>query len=183
MKKPTDKAVGLIKNRQRKLGRVIGKEGNMDQDSGYKDAWNKAIQLLSRREYSRKELERKLSEYADSTTIQKLLCSLENDGYLSDQRFCESFIRMRCGQGHGLIRINFDLRQKGISSELIAHCLEELAFDWFELALEQYQRKYQRNLVCVDYKERAKRTRFMAQRGFSMDQIKYAIENAVQYTP
>jgi len=155
----------------------------MDQDSGYKDAWNKAIQLLSRREYSRKELQQKLNAYAESEVIQELLGSLEDDGYLSDQRFCESFIRMRCGQGHGLIRINFDLKQKGISSELIEDCLEELDVDWFELALEQYQRKYQRSLVCADYKERAKRTRFMAQRGFSMDQIQYAIENAAQYTP
>lgn len=146
-------------------------DGNPD-----KDAWNKAIQLLSRREYSCKELSQKLARSSEGADIDSVLNRLEEEGYLSDRRFCESFVRMRVGQGHGLIRIRFDLKQKGITSELLNRCLDDLDIDWFAEAEELYRRKYREPLVDKDFKERSKRMRFMSQRGFSMDEIQFAIE-------
>ncbi|WP_415892531.1 regulatory protein RecX [Neptuniibacter sp. PT8_73] len=141
-----------------------------------KEAWSKAIQLLSRREYSYKELSQKLARSVEGADLDSVLQSLEEEGYLSDQRFCESFVRMRVGQGHGLIRIRFDLKQKGIASELLASCLEDLDIDWFVQAEELYRRKYREPLAGKDFKERSKRMRFMSQRGFSIDEIQFAIE-------
>lgn len=146
-------------------------DGNPD-----KDAWNKAIQLLSRREYSFKELSQKLARSSEGADIASVLNRLEEEGYLSDHRFCESFVRMRVGQGHGLIRIRFDLKQKGITSELLNRCLDELDIDWFAQAEELYRRKYREPLADKGFKERSKRMRFMSQRGFSIDEIQFAIE-------
>ena len=142
------------------------------------EAKNAAIGLLARREHSRKELATKLAKRCEQLDINEILDELEKLGYLSDQRFTESFIRMRCSQGHGEIRIRFDLKQKGISSDLISAMLERCDIDWFEQASELYQRKYRTLLDGKDYKERGKRMRYMSQRGFTMDQINYSIEQA-----
>ena len=141
-----------------------------------KDVWNKAIQLLSRREYSRHELEKKLYSFAKDVDSTNMLSRLAEAGYLSDERFAESFIRMKIGQGHGLNRIRFELSQKGIDAELITQTLESLQVDWFELAAELYQRKYRSQPRYEDFKEKNKRMRYMSQKGFSIDEINYALE-------
>lgn len=139
-----------------------------------KELYNRAIGLLARREYSAKELADKLAAVGEQESVAEVLAQLISQGYQSDRRFSDSFIRMRAGQGHGENRIRFDLKRKGIASDLITLCLEEQAVDWFELALEQYRRKYRGTTAAGDYKERAKRIRFMSQRGFTMEQISYA---------
>lgn len=140
-----------------------------------KEIWNKAIQYLSRREYSRVELATKLFSIGEKD--EAMLDLLEEQGYLSDRRFAESFVRMRVNQGHGLNRIRFDLRKKGIGSDLLQTVLEELDVDWYALASELYQRKYRAPLEKNDHKERNKRIRFMSQRGYLMDEIQWAINN------
>lgn len=139
-----------------------------------KDVWNRAIGLLARREYSRLELFKKLKPHSDGVEIEPVLERLSVSGYQSDARFTDSFVRMRVGQGHGLNRIRFDLKSKGINADLLQGVLEQNELDWFALAAELYQRKYAFSKQELDYKERAKRLRFMTRRGFSFDEIKYA---------
>ncbi|MGI1669346.1 MAG: recombination regulator RecX [Neptuniibacter sp.] len=151
----------------------------MSEQLSEKELWNKAIQYLSRREYSRMELFAKLGKQSPEA-VDSVLDSLEKEGYLSDRRFTESFIRMRAAQGHGLNRVRFDLKKKGVDTGLISEVLDELEMDWYELATDVYRRKYSQPLDKSDYKERSKRMRFMSQRGFSMDEIQYSLENSEQ---
>lgn len=148
-----------------------------EQDVTEKDVLHKAIDLLSRREYAQGELRAKLMKLGSEAQVEAVLQRLQDEGYQSDQRFIESFIRMRLGQGHGLIRIRFDLSRKGIESDLLAEVLDGLEVDWYEQARELYQRKYSHPLDKQDYKEKSKRMRYMAQRGYSMDEIQYAIDH------
>lgn len=145
------------------------------------EAKNAAIGLLARREHSRKELRDKLLARCESVDLDAVLDELESKGYQSDQRFTESFIRMRVGQGQGLIKIRFELQRKGIDNELIASAFEEADIDWFELAADLYTRKYRIALDSTDYKEKGKRMRFMSQRGFNAAQINFAIEAASEH--
>ncbi|WP_417223701.1 regulatory protein RecX [Amphritea sp.] len=145
------------------------------------DAKNAAIGLLARREHSRKELWDKLSARCESVDLDAVLDELMAKGYQSDQRFTESFIRMRVGQGQGLIKIRFELQRKGVDSELISSSFEAADIDWFELAADMYQRKYRTVLDVTDFKERAKRMRYMSQRGFTAGQINFAIEAASEH--
>jgi len=148
----------------------------MDKQVTEKDVWNKAIALLARREYCRVELLKKLKAYSAEVEIEPILMRLEESGYLSDRRFTESFIRMRVAQGHGQIRIRFDLKSKGVQSDLVQEVLEEQENDWYQLANELYARKYSASSKELDYKERSRRMRFMSQRGFNIDEIKHAEE-------
>ena len=138
-------------------------------------AKNAAIYLLARREHSRKELKEKLIARSELINLDLVLDELIERGYQSDQRFTESFIRMRSSQGQGMIKIRFELQRKGVDSELVAWAFEAADIDWFELAVDRYKRKYKAALAVDDYKERAKRMRFMSQRGFTSEQINHAI--------
>jgi regulatory protein len=134
-----------------------------------------AINLLSRREYSRHELLQKLSQRSSNIEqIEQLLERLTSAGYQSDQRFAESFLRSRINRGLGRMRIERELKDKGISIDLIDLVLQQ-DYDWFELAYEAGLKKSQ-NLDLSDYKEKQKLFRYLAYRGFAMDQIQYAVE-------
>lgn len=134
-----------------------------------------AINLLSRREYSRHELLQKLSQRSSNIEqIEQLLERLSSAGYQSDQRFAESFLRSRINRGLGRMRIERELKDKGISIDLIDLVLQQDQ-DWFELAYEAGLKKSQ-HLDLSDYKEKQKLFRYLAYRGFSMDQIQYALE-------
>lgn len=134
-----------------------------------------AINLLSRREYSRHELLQKLSQRSDNIElIEQLLERLTSAGYQSDQRFAESFLRSRINRGLGRMRIERELKDKGISIDLIDLVFQQ-DHDWFELAYEAGLKKSQ-NLDLSDYKEKQKLFRYLAYRGFAMDQIQYALE-------
>ena len=137
-----------------------------------------AIQLLARREYSRAELARKLRQKEfESDAIDSCLDALVEQSLQSDTRFAESFIRSRIARGQGVIRIKGELRQRGVDQETLAAALvavqEREAVDWFDIARDTLARRY--SSPGDTPKERAKRERFLATRGFDFEQIRYAL--------
>ncbi|XQU09256.1 regulatory protein RecX [Halomonas sp. LY9] len=137
-----------------------------------------AIQLLARREYSRAELARKLQQRSfEADDIDACLDALAEQSLQSDTRFAESFVRSRIARGQGVIRIKGELRQRGVDQETLSEALaaveEREAVDWFELAKETLARRY--DSPGETPKERAKRERFLATRGFNFEQIRYAL--------
>lgn len=135
----------------------------------------KVIQLLARREYSVSELTIRLSSKFDPELVEQVVDALAQQGLQSDHRFADNLVRGRISQGHGPIRIQSELKQKGIASDLIQQVLEENPVDWFELALSTYQRRFGEHHAS-DLKVRAKQLRFLQYRGFSLDQIRYALD-------
>ena len=83
----------------------------------------------------------------------------------SDERFVESFINGRKSKGHGPQRILRDLSGRCVSSHLVNTYLNMQDGQWQELARQVYGKKFG-EMPAADYKERAKRIRFMQQRGF-----------------
>ncbi|WP_409523464.1 regulatory protein RecX [Nitrincola sp. MINF-07-Sa-05] len=133
-----------------------------------------AIGLLARREYSRAELQQRLQRKASAEQVESVLDRLQNDGYQSDKRFAEVFIRNRISQGQGEIKIRYELRQKGVSDELVSAALQEADPDWFALALSVRERRFPMD-SSTDIKTQAKQLRHLVGRGFSYDQARYAL--------
>jgi regulatory protein len=134
-----------------------------------------AIHLLSRREYSLHELFQKLEPRSkNEAQVHSLLEKLVQAGYQSDQRFAESFLRSRINRGLGPMRIYRELKDKGINPHLIEQVFSD-DIDWFQNAYESGTKKSQ-SLDLTDYKQKQKLYRYLAYRGFDMEQIKYAIE-------
>lgn len=154
----------------------------------------KVLQLLARRDYSVRELVTRLAPKFDPDLVDQVLASFAERGLQSDQRFAENLVRGRINQGHGPIRIQAELKQKGISQPQIEQALEANPVDWYELAVTTCQRRFgspssvqddlqEDNPTDIeshtrrkaDLKARAKQMRFLQYRGFTMDQAQYAL--------
>lgn len=137
----------------------------------FNELFARGVRLLAMREHSIKEMTDKLSAKCEnSSAIQAVIDDLLDKKYLSEQRFTESYIRSRENRGFGPIKIKAELKNKGVSSDLIQDHLQEGAARWFDSAQSQYQKKYA-DKPCSDYKSWTKRARFMQSRGFSMEHI------------
>ncbi|MCE8033052.1 regulatory protein RecX [Billgrantia tianxiuensis] len=138
-----------------------------------------AIRLLARREYSRAELAQRLSVRTHSPeAIDDCLDALAEAGLQSDARFAESFLRSRVTRGQGPLKIRAELERRGVERALIAAVLaeaeQESEVDWFELAREVLERRF--SSPGDSPRERARRERFLASRGFDFEQIRHALE-------
>jgi regulatory protein len=129
----------------------------------------RALQALARRELSRAELQAKLLPHVVETDdLAALLEDLQKRGWLSDARAMEQTVRIRSAR-FGTQRIAHELRQKGISEELIASSLPQMKEGELEAARNVWQRKFA--TPPQDQKEKAKQVRFLQSRGFSMEVI------------
>ncbi|MFA6970412.1 MAG: recombination regulator RecX [Gallionella sp.] len=137
----------------------------------------RALQYLARREYSRSELAAKLRPYAqiedDFEQLQPidldgLLDDLIERGWLSDERAATQLLHARRPR-FGTQRITHEMRQKGLSDELIEQALPALKDSELESARGVWQRKF--GALPTDAKEKAKQMRFLQSRGFSLDVI------------
>ena len=131
----------------------------------------RACNFLARREHSRKELQNKLSHGCDNEQlIEELLDKLSREGLQSDKRFTEDFIQHRVNKGQGPVRIEQELRQRGIEQSLIDKFLASGTFDWLSLAEQVRVKKFGQS-VPGEYQIKAKQSRFLYSRGFNSDVI------------
>ncbi len=137
----------------------------------------RALQYLARREYSRAELRGKLLphvqvendfEQVQALDLDALLDDLTERGWLSDARATSQFVHSKRGR-FGTQRITHELRQRGISDELIAAALPELKDGELDAARDVWRKKF--GHLPQDAKEKARQLRFMQSRGFSLDVV------------
>jgi regulatory protein len=125
----------------------------------------RALGYLSRREYSRTELARKLKPFVEETdSLDTLLDALEAENWLSDSRFAESLIHRRSSR-LGASRIVGELKQHSVDQTLVEEASAQLRETELARALAVWQKKFGR--LPETPAERAKQTRFLASRGFS----------------
>mgnify|MGYP005648991369 CR=1 FL=1 len=85
----------------------------------------KALDLLSRREHSFKELYLKLKDRVDSKErLLEEINLLKKENLQSDERFSESYTRSRTLKGFGPEKISYELNSKGIEDSLIKAFLQ-----------------------------------------------------------
>ena len=140
----------------------------------------RAIDLLSRREHSRVELQRKLIRHADSAEqLEQLLDDLEQEKWLSDERFAHSLLNRRAHK-HGSRRIIQELKQNGISAQHIATLEASLRDTEFDRAYDVWERKF--NQLPADDKAYAKQYRFLVSRGFSPSVFQQILSHVKSHT-
>ena len=133
-----------------------------------------AIGLLARREHSTGELERKLeSRGFDAEVTSGVLAELARKGLLSDERYVTGFITHHAARGQGPLRIRSELRESGVSAELVERLLGQADVDWVDVARSVRRKKFSAS-PAMTFAERAKQSRFLQYRGFSQDQIRAA---------
>jgi len=130
----------------------------------------RALRLLSQREHSRVELERKLAEHEEEPgTLARALDELQAKGFISEERVVESVVHRRASK-LGAARVQQELAAKGLSAESMSLALEQLRVTEFERARDVWSRKFGES--ATDPKERAKQMRFLLSRGFAAEVVR-----------
>jgi regulatory protein len=133
----------------------------------------RALRLLSTREHSRVELERKLARFEEEKgTLAKALDELQAKGFISEARVIESVLHRRSAK-LGTARIKQELQSKGLEAGAVADALAGLKGTERERAQEVWRRKF--GEPPADAKEAARQMRFLATRGFNTEVIRRVV--------
>lgn len=152
-------------------GGAAGRESDDEHGSGHRarsepSAYGKALGLLARREYSGRELKRKLSVTGyGADEAAEALNRLREQSFQSDDRFAGLLVRSRVAQGQGPRRIRAELRSHGIDDAAAQQALIDEGADWLVLARQIYRRRYGSG-AAADRQETQRRAAFLLRRGF-----------------
>lgn len=134
-----------------------------------RDIRDTALGLLARREHSLLELHHKLTRRGfDSAAVMPVLQQLIADGWLDEQRFADVYASTRIDKGYGPLRIQRELRERGIDDDIIDNILVNLADLWQPKLQQLCQRRLD---APKDLADKAKQQRFLRHRGFTFEQI------------
>lgn len=125
----------------------------------------RALRLLSQREHSRAELERKLAKYEEEPgTLAQALDELAAKDFISEARVVQSVVHQRAPR-MGAARVRQELQQKGIAPVAIAEAVAGLRESETSRAFAVWRRRFE--APPQDARERARQMRFLMARGFS----------------
>ena len=129
--------------------------------------YNKALDLVSRREHSRHELKQKLNKRFPETIpiIEEALDKLLLNNILDDERFAEMYLNARARKGFGPKKIEMELYSKKVDPIFISNAIEAYE-SWIENAENELKKKY-KGIEPIDYKSKMKQKQFLFNRGFS----------------
>ena len=136
----------------------------------------RALRLLSQREHSRSELERKLAAYEQAPgELAQVLNDLQARDFINEGRVIDSVMHRRSGK-LGATRIKQELASKGLSGEAVTEALAGLRETEYSRALEVWRKKFHR--PTTDPNDRAKQMRFLLTRGFSSEVVRKIVQGA-----
>jgi regulatory protein len=136
----------------------------------------RALRLLSAREHSRAELERKLVQFEEEPgALAKVLDALQAKDFINEGRVVESVLHRRSAK-LGASRIKQELQAKGLEPEAVAEAVNRLRTSEVERAKEIWRKKF--GQPPVDAAERGKQMRFLASRGFGGDTIHRVVQGS-----
>ena len=129
--------------------------------------YNKALDLVSRREHSLHELMQKLDKRYPETLpiIEEALEKLALNKILDDERFAEMYLNSRARKGFGPKKIEMELYSKKVDSMLIDNAIEAYE-SWTENAENELKKKF-KGVEPTDYNSKMKQKQFLFNRGFS----------------
>ena len=136
----------------------------------------RALRLLSQREHSRTELERKLAPHEEVPgELAKALDELQARDFINDGRAIDSVVHRRSGK-LGTARVKQELAAKGLTGEAVAEAMAGLRETEFSRALAVWRKKFDR--AAIEPNERAKQIRFLMTRGFNAEVVRKVVQGA-----
>ena len=90
------------------------------------EIYNKSLDILSRREHSKKEILDKLSKkFSNLDLIELTIQKLEDNNLINDARFSEHYVAARKRKGFGPKKISYELLSKGVESFIANEAISE----------------------------------------------------------
>jgi regulatory protein len=140
----------------------------------------RALRHLSRRDYSRAELTRKLAPYGTEEEIGALLDRMGELSLQSDARLAESWVRSNNGR-FGRTRLQYELTRRGLALELIEEALAngDMANE-LERARTVWQSRY--GVAPINAREWARQARFLLARGFAAEVVRTVLKDDPEHS-
>jgi regulatory protein len=136
----------------------------------------RALRLLSGREHSRAELQRKLAQHeTEPGELIRALDELEAKGFINEQRVVESVLHRRAAR-LGAARVRQELQAKGLDPQAVADAVASLQDTEEPRAREVWRKKF--SAPPQDANDRAKQMRFLLTRGFSSDVVRRVVRGS-----
>lgn len=130
----------------------------------------RALKLLSAREHTRAELQRRLAAHEQEPgQLQALLDELTARGYLSDARAADALAHRRAGK-LGAARVAHELRARGTADGVTREVVGRLMASEFDRAREVWRKKF--GVRPTDAAQWARQARFLAARGFGAETVR-----------
>ena len=139
----------------------------------------RALRLLSQREHSRLELERKLKPFEETPgELAEALDFLQAKDFINAQRVVDSVVNHR-SRKLGASRVRQELQAKGLPAEAIATAVQEMRSTELERAREVWRKKF--GEPPADPAARLKQVRFLVGRGFAPDVVRKVVAGAENF--
>lgn len=133
------------------------------------------MELLARREHSSYELSVKLRQRGYALEqIESVMEEFRQQSFLSDERFAQQYIDSRMQKGYGPLKIEQELKERGVDSLIIQQSLQSVQDEWLHVIQRIYNKRFPEEIS--DTKDRLKRMRHLNQRGFTSEQIRKVID-------
>jgi regulatory protein len=129
----------------------------------------RALGYLTRREYSRQELYRKLLPYAGEENLDGLLDEFRQRGWISDARYADQMVHARKGK-YGSLKVAHELRNHGVAEDLIEKAVKEVQEQELDTARALWRKKF--DSQPANREEWAKQARYLQGRGFGLETIR-----------
>ena len=132
--------------------------------------YNEALDIISRREHSQKELTDKLiKKFNIPELVDLVINSLLDKNLINDYRYSEAYVVARKRKGFGPKKIVYELISRGINENTASKVIN-IEGGWQDAALKAFNKKYKVG-IGKDFKEQNKQKVFLQNRGFSFEEI------------
>lgn len=148
----------------------------------YNRAFNYSIYMLSKKDKTKKEINKKLKEKGyDEVIINRTIKKLKELNYLDDELYCQKFISDRINfSTKGKNKIKSELYQKGVNKETISEKIKEIDDSLeYERALCIGQKKLKVLKEKDKYKLKQKLFSHLVYKGFDFNIVKSVIAKLI----
>ncbi|PLX67005.1 MAG: hypothetical protein C0603_10070 [Denitrovibrio sp.] len=137
-----------------------------------------ATRVLAKKDYSEKELRKKIEEHFGVDEAEEAISKLKGYGYLDDNRYREMYIASRIRSGYGTYRITNDLYEKGLDDSLedLDEICEKSHIDRHQILKDDVLRFMERKRIDDAYELKQKCLAYFYRRGHSIDNVTRIID-------
>jgi regulatory protein len=149
----------------------------------YKKAMNKAASLCSRQEYCRSDISKKLEKWDVAPDEgEQIIEKLVEENFIDESRFTTFFVRDKQRFNRwGRKKIWWQLKQKGISNEMINEALENLDQQEYRNNLKEVLKEKQRQVKNREpIKQKAAIIRNAVSKGYEYEEIIPLVEQLLK---
>ncbi len=135
-------------------------------------AVNKCYDLLSRRDHSQKELERKLLKTVSYENAKYVTELMIEKGFIDDNKYAEKLFDYLSGKKYSKSHIIAEMRKRGIDKDIVDNVVSCREIDSVEIICDLLNTKYSLKIKAENGKEKV--ISALLRKGFSYSDIKSA---------